>query len=164
MAIGNNFGIFFFGRVIIILFYLFFKRAVINVSNQSASNLHICIMAKEDITQNKDCKFQVGMQVSCPYLQCNFKNSQFQSAGRFPSGNSKLNNKHFKGHFKIYINSQFQSAQFYRLFSRNPAGRFPLGNSKLEISNKISKFYKLSMCLYYLVFRFSVFLPLHRCK
>jgi len=42
-------------------------------------------MAKEDITQNKDCKFQVGMQVSCPYLQCNFKNSQFQSAGRFPS-------------------------------------------------------------------------------
>ena len=46
-------------------------------------------MAKEDITQNKDCKFQVGMQVSCPYLQCNFKNSQFQSAGRFPSGKVK---------------------------------------------------------------------------
>ena len=55
-------------------------------SNQSGSALHICIMAKEDIVQTKDCKFQSGLQVSCPYLACNFKNSQFQSAGRFPSG------------------------------------------------------------------------------
>ena len=54
-------------------------------SNQSGSALHICIMAKEDIVQTKDCKFQSGLQVSCPYLGCNFKNSQFQSAGRFPS-------------------------------------------------------------------------------
>lgn len=35
--------------------------------------------------QNKDSKFAAGMQVTCPYLFCNFKNSQFQSAGRFPS-------------------------------------------------------------------------------
>ena len=27
-----------------------------------------------------------GIQVSCPYLYCNSKNSQFQNAGRFPSG------------------------------------------------------------------------------
>ena len=48
-------------------------------------------MDKEDVTgQKKDCKYQVGMQVSCPYLQCNFKNSQFQSAGKFPAGKSKI--------------------------------------------------------------------------
>ena len=29
-----------------------------------------------------------GIQVSCPYLYCNSKNSQFQHAGRFPSGES----------------------------------------------------------------------------
>ena len=56
------------------------------MSNQGSSALHICIMAKEDIMQNKDSKFAAGMQVTCPYLFCNFKNSQFQSAGRFPSG------------------------------------------------------------------------------
>jgi len=59
--------------------------AVIKMSNQGSSALHICIMAKEDIVQNKDSKFAAGMQVTCPYLFCNFKNSQFQSAGRFPS-------------------------------------------------------------------------------
>ena len=67
--------------------FIHFQGAVIKVSNQGSSALHICIMAKEDIIQTKDSKFSSGMQVSCPYLFCNFKNSQFQSAGRFPSGN-----------------------------------------------------------------------------
>ena len=67
-------------------FFFLFQGAVFKMSsNQSGSALHICIMAKEDIVQTKDCKFQSGLQVSCPYLACNFKNSQFQSAGRFPS-------------------------------------------------------------------------------
>ena len=66
--------------------FSFLQGAVIKMSNQGSSALHICIMAKEDIMQNKDSKFAAGMQVTCPYLFCNFKNSQFQSAGRFPSG------------------------------------------------------------------------------
>ena len=66
--------------------FFLLQGAVIKVSNQGSSALHICIMAKEDIVQTKDSKFANGMQVSCPYLFCNFKNSQFQSAGRFPSG------------------------------------------------------------------------------
>jgi hypothetical protein len=42
---------------------------------------------KDELLHNKDAKFAPGIQVSCPYLLCNYKNSQFQQAGRFPSGN-----------------------------------------------------------------------------
>ena len=52
----------------------------------AASSLHICVLAKEDLNHTKDAKFSAGVQVSCPYLQCNFKNSQFNEKGRFPSG------------------------------------------------------------------------------
>ena len=36
--------------------------------------------------QNRNLLLPVGIQVSCPYLYCSSKNSQFQNAGRFPSG------------------------------------------------------------------------------
>ena len=98
------------------------------MSNQGSSALHICIMAKEDIMQNKDSKFAAGMQVTCPYLFCNFKNSQFQSAGRFPSGlNDFLNwidkslgtayssgtNKHV--HSPIYSQKKSRPHAFFHL-------------------------------------------------
>ena len=48
------------------------------------------MLAKEDLNHTKDAKFSAGVQVSCPYLQCNFKNSQFNEKGRFPSGTNCL--------------------------------------------------------------------------
>ena len=62
----------------------------------AASSLHICVLAKEDLNHTKDAKFAPGIQVSCPYLQCNFKNSQFNEKGRFPSGKVNIYNKHFQ--------------------------------------------------------------------
>ena len=69
------------------------------------SPLRICSLSKEEFQISKDAKFSpgiqvaillkyqntckprfLGIQVSCPYLYCNSKNSQFQNAGRFPSG------------------------------------------------------------------------------
>lgn len=47
--------------------------------------LRICSLSKEEFQISKDAKFSPGIQVSCPYLYCNSKNSQFQNAGRFPS-------------------------------------------------------------------------------
>ena len=38
--------------------------------------------------------FILGIQVSCPFLYCNSKNSTFQNAGRFPSGK---NSSFYKG-------------------------------------------------------------------
>ena len=38
--------------------------------------------------------YLAGIQVSCPYLYCNSKNSQFQHAGRFPSGNNRICDVH----------------------------------------------------------------------
>jgi len=49
------------------------------------SPLRICSLSKEEFTISKDAKFSPGIQVSCPYLYCSSKNSQFQNAGRFPS-------------------------------------------------------------------------------
>jgi len=49
------------------------------------SPLRICSLSKEEFQISKDAKFSPGIQVSCPYLYCNSKNSQFQNAGRFPS-------------------------------------------------------------------------------
>lgn len=49
------------------------------------SPLRICSLSKEEFTISKDAKFSPGIQVSCPYLYCTSKNSQFQHAGRFPS-------------------------------------------------------------------------------
>lgn len=47
--------------------------------------LRICSLSKEEFQISKDAKFSPGIQVSCPFLYCNSKNSQFQNAGRFPS-------------------------------------------------------------------------------
>nr|XP_040563463.1 uncharacterized protein LOC121113674 isoform X2 [Lepeophtheirus salmonis] len=47
--------------------------------------LHICTMSKEDLGHTKDHKFSQGATLSCPFLQCGFKNSQFNFPGRFPS-------------------------------------------------------------------------------
>merc|ERR1711923_133746 len=49
------------------------------------SPLRICSLSKEEFQISKDAKFSPGIQVSCPHLYCNSKNSQFQHAGRFPS-------------------------------------------------------------------------------
>lgn len=49
------------------------------------SPLRICSLSKEEFQISKDAKFSPGIQVSCPYLYCSSKNSQFQHAGRFPS-------------------------------------------------------------------------------
>ena len=75
------------------------------------SPLRICSLSKEEFQISKDAKFSpgiailisaradsavsvnlyfAGIQVSCPYLYCNSKNSQFQHAGRFPSGNNRI--------------------------------------------------------------------------
>ena len=64
-----------------------FQGFAMKVTNQSSqASLHICTMAKEDIIQSKDCKFAQGMQVTCPYLSCTFKNAIHSGTGRFPAG------------------------------------------------------------------------------
>ena len=73
----------------------------------AASSLHICVLAKEDLNHTKDAKFAPGIQVSCPYLQCGFKNSQFNAAGRFPSGMLEL---------EKYICIKYHSGPNYRTY------------------------------------------------
>ena len=53
-------------------------------------SLQICVLAKEDLSHTKEAKFAPGAHVSCPYVHCNFKNTQFQCAGRFPAGKIKF--------------------------------------------------------------------------
>ncbi|XP_059090212.1 uncharacterized protein LOC131886018 [Tigriopus californicus] len=56
----------------------------IRVSSANAA-LQICTLGKDDLVHSKDAKFSSGTHLSCPYIGCNFKNSQFQSAGKFPA-------------------------------------------------------------------------------
>ena len=63
-----------------------FQGVAIKMNNQGSPSLHICTMAKEDIIQSKDSKFAQGMQVTCPYLSCTFKNAIHCGVGRFPAG------------------------------------------------------------------------------
>ena len=45
------------------------------------------IINSKEHWQTRHCQVPpAGIQVSCPYLYCSSKNSQFQNAGRFPSG------------------------------------------------------------------------------
>ena len=55
-------------------------------SNGAATTLQICNLRKEDLAPSRDAKFSSGIHVSCPYLGCSLKNSQFQQTGRFPAG------------------------------------------------------------------------------
>ncbi len=50
-----------------------------------AACLHICTLSRDDLSLGKDAKFSNGAHVSCPYLGCTFKNSQFQPQGKFPA-------------------------------------------------------------------------------
>lgn len=59
--------------------------SIIKSSSGSATALQICNLSKEDLAPSKDSKFSSGIHVSCPYLGCSMKNSQFQHMGRFPA-------------------------------------------------------------------------------
>ena len=60
--------------------------STIKSSSGAATALQICNLSKEDLAPSKDSKFSTGIHVSCPYLGCSMKNSQFQHMGRFPAG------------------------------------------------------------------------------
>ena len=57
-----------------------------SVSINPIQALHICNLAGPDVVHHRDGKFSSGMHVFCPYIHCNFKNSQFQTTGKFPAG------------------------------------------------------------------------------
>ncbi|XP_023347599.1 uncharacterized protein LOC111716386 [Eurytemora carolleeae] len=67
------------------------------------SPLRICSLTKEEFQISKDAKFSPGIQVSCPYLYCNSKNSQFQNAGRFPSAMVYCNKRYFYLEAQSYV-------------------------------------------------------------
>ena len=65
-----------------------------SVSINPIQSLHICGLSGADLVHHRqDGKFSSGMHVHCPYIQCNFKNSQFQTQGKFPAGTYLQNTK-----------------------------------------------------------------------
>ena len=57
-----------------------------NFSSKAKTKFHKLKRTRLIVTSILVLPMFAGIQVSCPYLLCNFKNSQFQQAGRFPSG------------------------------------------------------------------------------
>lgn len=82
--------------------------SAIKMSNHSSDSLHICVLNKDELLHTKDAKFAPGIQVSCPYLLCNYKNSQFQQAGRFPSGS-----KNYFAFLTLNVFFQFSKVQLF---------------------------------------------------
>ena len=68
--------------------------SILKSSSGTSVALQICTLSKDDLAPSKDSKFSSGIHVSCPYLGCSMKNSQFQHMGRFPAGLVKVNRRH----------------------------------------------------------------------
>ena len=60
-----------------------------------------------------------GIQVSCPYLYCTSKNSQFQHAGRFPSGDLLRNIREtfLYAFFSEFVLNHLHSSHKHRRFN-----------------------------------------------
>ena len=134
------FGMFFLGSYYYIFVYLFSSERS-SMSQIKVLRIYTYVLWPRKISHRIKI---VNFKLVCKYPVriCNVTSKILNSNQRGDFHQVILNKTKFIGHFKIYINSQFQSASahFYRLFSRNQPGRFPLGNSKLEISNLISIF------------------------